>query len=205
MELSEALDIFGIDDITQETEANIKKRYKKLMIKYHPDNVGGDDSKAKEVSLAMDIIKEALVNVARFKALNKASEKITIVIPIHKLIELYNGGNMTLGSGEDRHLIGKKEIQKYNTLIISDATITHNGIVYNFSNVQPWSIADSYEINCDIYVDNINNEEIVKVHIEDYDKEIKFISQSIVLKVTLKFNINVAIRITKKTIDKSKE
>ena len=174
------------------------------MVKYHPDSKDGDESKAKNLSIALKLIKEAISNMSKFKALTKTTTRVTVVIPIHKLIDIYNGETITMGATDDRHIIGKKEIQRYNTLIISDVGITHNGLMKSFTNIQPWTIHDNYEVNCDIYVANINNEESVIVHIEDYNKEIKFQSQSVVIKVTLKFNINVSIRITKKTIDNSR-
>lgn len=205
MGLNEALDIFNISDITQETEESIKKKYKKLMVKYHPDSKDGDESKAKNLSIALKVLKEAISNMSKFKDLNKTTTRVTVVIPIHKLIDIYNGETITMGTTDDRHIIGKKEIQRYNTLIISDVGITHNGLMERFTNIQPWTIHDNYEVNCDVYVDNINNEESVRVHIEDYDKEIKFQSQSVVIRVTLKYNISISIRITKKTIDHSRD
>ena len=202
MNLSEAMEVIGIEDITNETEESIKKKYKKLMIKYHPDNRGGDDTKAKELSLAIEVLRDAIKNIARFKALNRVSTQLTIVIPMNKLINIYSGGKLTMKAGNEQYEIGRKEIQKYSTFIISDASITHNGITYDFSNIQPWTINDKYEINCDIYVDDITKEEVVNIRVEDYNKQIRFKSQSVVIGVTLKYNINVALRITKKTIDK---
>ena len=67
MWLNEALDIFNISDITQETEESLKKKYKKLMLKYHPDSKDGDESKAKNISVAMKLIKEAISKMSKFK------------------------------------------------------------------------------------------------------------------------------------------
>lgn len=202
MGLNEALDIFNIEDITQETEDTVKKKYRILMRKYHPDNNNGDNTKAVNLSSAYEIIKEALVKLVQYSQIQKQSEKLTVVIPLHKLIELYKGGTLTLGSGEKQRVFSNKDIQKHNTLVISDVTITHNGIVHNFNNVQPWSIGDNYEVNCDIYVDDITQKEVVIIQVDDYRKEISFTSQSVVMRVTLDYNVNVSVRITKKTLAK---
>lgn len=201
MTLNEALELFGIDDISLEDDTTLKKKYKKLMIKYHPDNCNGDENKAKEVAEAFEVLKDALNAVKKYSYLTQKVQELNIIIPLSKLLELYKGGSITVGYDNVRRVITKKDIQKHNTLIISDVTLTHKGMVHTFNSIQPWTIGDKYEINCDIYVDDITKQETVKIHINNFEKEIKFVSQSIVMNVTLDFNVNVAIRITKKTLN----
>lgn len=198
MNLEEAIIIFGIDDITSESEESLKKKYKKMMIKYHPDNIGGDETKAKEISLAFDILKDALLKIKRYNSINIVKEQYNIVIPLNKLISIYNGGTVTIGSGDDKKVFGNKDIQKYNTIILLDTTIVYNGQYLNFSNVQHWSISDNYVINCDIIVNNLNDTETVIIKLENIEKEISFKSQAISIKFQLEFNISVEIKINKK-------
>lgn len=198
MNLEEAIIIFEIDDITSESEETLKKKYKKLMFRYHPDNTGGDETKAKEVSLAFDILKVALLKIKRYNSINVVKEKYNIVIPLNKLISIYKGGTVTIGSGDNKKIFGNKDIQKYNTIIILDTTLVYNGQYLNFSNIQHWSISDNYVINCDIIVNNLNSTETVIIKLEDIEKEISFKSQAISIKFQLEFNISVEIKINKK-------
>lgn len=200
MELQEALDLFEISDISSETEVTIKKKYKKLMIKYHPDNRNGDESKAKDIVTASELLKDVMNKLSTLRALNKVTPNVTIIIPINKLIDIYSGEFITMGNSKEKHIIGKKEIQKFTTYIISNVAITHDNVTKNYSNVQLWTIGDSYSIDCNIYVNDITQEESVKIALEDFEKEIRFKSQSIVMKVPLKYNVSVAVRITKKII-----
>lgn len=206
MNLEESLKAFNITDINVETEASIKKRYKKLMIKYHPDNYNGDDTKAKEISLALSVLRDALLKLKQYKLINSKQEQFNIVIPLSKLISIYSGESISIKIADNingvdeihEETLSNKDIQKHNTLIILDATITHNGFVQDFSNIQHWTISDNYEINCDLYVDKLTNNEVVLLKIEDYEKEFEFSSQAASILVKLPFNISVNIKITKR-------
>lgn len=198
MNLEKALDTFKINDISSETEETLKRKYKRLMIKYHPDNYKGDDTKAKEISLALEILKDALKKLQEYKLINNKQEIYNIVIPLNKLIHLYSGENITITYNNEHKVLSNNDIQKHNTLIILDTTITHNGIVTDFSNIQHWSISDNYMINCELYVENINNSETILIRLENYENEFTFSSQAISVRVQLPFNISVDVKITKK-------
>lgn len=205
MDLEQALEVFNIEDIASEDTKSIKKKYKKLMLKHHPDNCGGDESKAKEITLAFDIIKNAINNIRKYNAVNRVMEDYTIVIPISKLIKLYNGEKVKVSYGDNKQVFGIKEIQKYNTLIISDTTIVYNGISYDFQSIQHWSISDEYVINCEILVENINNSEQIKVVVNGIEKSLDFTSQRILIPFILDKNVKVNVRIVKKLITNSEK
>lgn len=198
MELEKALELFGITDLASETEASIKKKYRKLMTKYHPDNQGGSTELAASVSSAYSLLKETLERISSYIATEVKTENYNIIIPLSQLIKLYSGERITLGNSEERKEFGIKDIQKYGALIILDTTLTHNGVSYNFSNVQRWSISDSYMINCDIFVENLSDEEKVTIKLEDKIKDFSFSSQTVSIKLSLSYNVTVVIAINKK-------
>jgi hypothetical protein len=198
MDIDKALKLFNINDLMNEDKASIKKKYRKLMLKYHPDNCNGDERKAQDVSLAYEILGETLEKLTKYKAITQSQQLMTIVIPLNKLINLYDGKVETLKVADKIVDVDKKILKKNNALIIIEASIYHNGIAYSFSNIEPWNITDNYEVNCDIIVNDIFDEEEIIVKVGKNEKNIKMKSQSLKLVMKIEHNISVNVIINKK-------
>lgn len=194
MTLEQSLKLFKITDITNIDKAELKKIYKKLMIKYHPDNNNGDDTKAKEVSLAYEVLVETIDNVNKYKLINHMEQLFTIVIPLSKLIEVYNGGVVTIGE----KTFDKRGLRQNNTLIIINTTIERKGQVINYSNICKLDMLDNYLVNCELYVEDICEIENLKVTVENksLNIDIQYLSTRILLR--LQHDIKVSVCIEKK-------
>ena len=190
-----AIKIFNIDDLMLETEETVKKKYRRLLAKYHPDNCG-DDTKAKDIIEAYSVLKELLIKLNQIKLINRKVEVVSILLPIHKLVEIYSGKDVYVG---DNRKINNKNLRKFNVLIMTDVELTHNGITEIFSNIEPMRVDDTYEVNCNIYVENLENTEEIKLNINNKERELKVTSQSIKFRCSLDYNTYVNCIITKKT------
>lgn len=202
MNIEKALQMFNIEDIASETEESIKKKYKKLMIKYHPDNCNGDNSKAIDVGLALEIIKETLEEIKTYNLLNTKPEVLNILLTIDRLIDIYKGEVITMHRKDANGItqefeVNNKVIQKNNTLIIVSAEIVHNGTTKVETSVKQWSINDNYEINTDIYVKEIDKQESIKIKVGNFEKEFKITGMYVSIPIILDYNIKVNVNLRK--------
>ena len=65
MDIKEACNLLGVN--LEMSKEEIKKRYKKLMIKFHPDNMGGDTSKAQRIGEAYAVVLDTKDNTVVIK------------------------------------------------------------------------------------------------------------------------------------------
>lgn len=197
MNLDEAFSVFCIDNIAEENIASIKKKYKKLMLKYHPDNLSGNDEKAKYVSCAFDIIKQELKKISSLKAIENAGKQsiYNIVITLDKLIKLYDKDVLHMNiNGKDTE-VTIKDIQRNNAIIISEVSIFYKGLEYKYSSSQHWDITDRYKVNCELYVDNINEDTniIVDVHGNKREINLRFNKTTIPIKIDNRVTVDVTV------------
>ena len=59
MPISQALAIFGLNNKALGNKALLKKRYRDLATKYHPDKLGGDTEKMTNINLAWEVLKKS--------------------------------------------------------------------------------------------------------------------------------------------------
>ena len=204
MTLNKALDLFEITDISVESESELKLKFKKLTKKYHPDNIKtGDHDKFLDIHDAFEMLKDAIIKLNQYKQLNTNKQLITMVIPLDKLVYLYEGNKFTMGSGDNTIEVDKKTMSKNNSLILSKVNIIHNGLEKEFTNIERWDISDRYKVYCTVDVTDINSKESVTVKIMDKIKEFDMEYQSITLRFTLQFNIVVDVILNKKIVVES--
>ena len=164
------------------------------MLKFHPDN-NGDSDKASESSSGYEVLKKTLKNIKEYQILeSRASENYNIIIPLNQLIKLYDGEKIKINDKE----FNIKDIQRYGALIVLEASLLHNGLETQYNNIQRWQLKDRYSINCDIYVENLNDTENVSIKLNGVSKEIEISSQSMLMNFTFPYNITVQVIVNKK-------
>lgn len=200
MGIEKALEIFRIENIDFETDDTLKKKYRTLMKENHPD-VTGDTNKAQDIGKAYSILKNVLKQLNMLKLVNKQKEVLNIILPLHKLIDIYNGESVSIKNNDTNIVITKETLNRHNVLILSELSLRHNNVDQVFTSINTRDLSDTYEIQCEIYVTDITSEETVGIKIEDKVKTLKIKSQSLRLRLVLNYNINVEVLITKKIRD----
>lgn len=153
MSIVEALEWFGLNDISAVDIKELKKKYKKLMIKYHPDNCNGDEEKAKDIVEAFNVINDALKEINNYNKLMSASKVtyITTIIPVETLIEIYKGKEIelkTAGDSDDVHIINKSNLLKHNIHVLFTFTVTNNNITYHYTKIAKLEMMREYRFDC---------------------------------------------------------
>ena len=202
MTLEQALQIFNLTDISSEDVATLRKKYKRLMIKYQPDSLTGNEDKAKDVIEAFSLLKEIITQMKQIEEIEKRANKVNynVIIPLSKLIDIYNGEELQMKNSDETFILNKGSIRKHNILIVLEATLEHGGITQNLRCIRPMNLSDEYIINCDITVTELDKPEKIKISLCSIDKNIEIESQSVKYRITLDFNIVVNIVITKKML-----
>lgn len=89
MGINKACKIFGIVSLIGIDKLQIKREYKRLMIKYHPDNCG-DENKAKEISEAYDILVREIDKQEKIKTeYGKVRERQIEVVKIKEVMDAH--------------------------------------------------------------------------------------------------------------------
>lgn len=204
MSIEQALQLFEVSDISDIDKDQLKKKNRELNKKYHPDNAKtGNQEKFLLVKEAYDFLSDALEKIKQYKDLYKETKLETIVIPLNKLIDLYDGKVLSVGNSDCTMNLDKSTMMKNNTLILSDVSIEHNSLVTSFDNIQPWNVNDNYSIDCVIPVEKLGDSEKIKIKLHDKEMNIDMKYQSMKLKFTLPHSVKVEVNVSKKIIVES--
>lgn len=204
MNLSEALALLNIEDIHNLSKEELKKKYRNILKKCHPDANNGDDTKAKEVIKANEIILAALQEIESYKAMMKMmqlqSQYITSVLPLHTLISLYNGEKISLGSGEDKVELNGSNIMKHNIFVMFDFNIAvKNKATTHYNKIIKVEMMRNYEIVCDLEVDNLEDID-VEVDVLGVKRAFTMSAHSIIIPFKLDGDVRLKLTIRKKIV-----
>lgn len=194
MTIKDSLDILGINNIADESDDSLRKLYRKLIIKYHPDNYNGNEDKAKDISIAYKIVKDAIRKINTFEKVNRS--KNYEIIGLDSLITLYRDKEVCINNTCKKMSLG--DLHNNGALLIFDWLIGINGIYEQFSSIALWNKEDKYKIHSDIYVGRIDEECNIKIKFYGIEKEYTIKSDSIRLNIVLDYNVHIEINVNKK-------
>lgn len=181
--LIEALEIFNIRDVNEVWNIELKKRYRELVRKYHPDN-GNDSRMIVKVNSGYKLLQELKETVT------PVVSKKSIILTLYTLIKAFKGERVKVGN----EYYTASELRRGETYIIIQAFVNKDTIVA----IQKLNMEQKYVVDGTVYVDNIQNKEKVTFGILNKKLSIDMEVLSLEANFVLDENIKVKIRINKK-------
>lgn len=195
MDLGQALELFGYSSIDSIEQDELKKRYRNIAKKHHPD-AGGSTEIASKINEANDIIKRALKSLEEFKKLMQATrpQAITSIIPLNALYKIYAGKSITLGSGDNKVELNERNLWMHNIYILVEFDIMYENVTKHIEKYVPVNNMRNYDIDCDIEVNTMDS---LNIQINFYGEQRRFdmnyakISVPIKVDNDIKFTIKI--------------
>lgn len=193
MELHEALEIFGFKDGEDIDSTELKKRYRKLAFKYHPDH-GGDTDKFKDINEANSMLLNRLKIFEQIKRFKESQKVHAAIISLKDYISLYNGNTFKLSDG---YVLKKGNVKSNRIFIEIPYSIDISGYVIKSSTIVLYRIDDKYEIYVDIPDVDITQERDVKIQMLDKQMQFKMIGYTMAINLNFYDLVRVRLVLTR--------
>lgn len=193
MELHEALEIFGFKDGEDIDSTELKKRYRKLAFKYHPDH-GGDADKFKDINEANSILLNRLKIFEQIKRFKESQKVHAAIIGLKDYISLYSGNTFRLSDG---YILKKGNVKSNRIFIEIPYSIDISGYVIKSSTIVLYRIDDKYEVYVDIPDIDVTQERDVKIQILDKQMQFKMIGYTMAINLNFYDLVRVRLVLTR--------
>lgn len=193
MELHEALEIFGFKDGEDINSTELKKRYRKLALKNHPDH-GGDTDKFKDINEANSMLLNRLKIFEQIKRFKESQKVHAAIISLKDYISLYNGNTFKLSDG---YILRKGNVKSNRIFIEIPYSIDISGYVIKSSTIVLYRIDDKYEIYVDIPDVDITQERDVKIQMLDKQMQFKMIGYTMAINLNFYDLVRVRLVLTR--------
>lgn len=210
MDVTEALEILGIASLDEVTEDSLKKAFRTLMKKHHPDKYATQPEEAekhakiaRKINEANEVLTKILKDIVAIRNFERMTrrEEIFSIIPLAGLFKLYSGEKIKLGSENNIFELTSGNIRLHRIYLCIDCSLEINGVYTGYSCIKPAIYTDEYSIDCEIPVVNLDE---IEVTVHAYDKTVKLNMQtpSTTLLLRLPNNIKLKINIRKRLLSK---
>ena len=200
MKLTSAMQIFSVDNIGSITESELKKKYRALTRKYHPDICKEHNAteRMSDINEAYRLIGQVIKQLTIANS-DKMTQYASVTMTIEQLQRVYNGETLVFRNKDtDEIKLTKETIHKYRVFIALRATITENNITTEYVKIAKHTGDDEYTIHCDIGVQSVSDVKHLVIKIVDKSMNVDMISQSLLVKFRFSSNIVVNIVVNKK-------
>lgn len=193
MELHEALEIFGFKDGEDIDSTELKKRYRKLALKNHPDH-GGDTDKFKDINEANSMLLNRLKIFEQIKRFKESQKVHAAIISLKDYISLYNGNTFKLSDG---YILKKGNVKSNRIFIEIPYCIDISGYVIKSSTIVLYRIDDKYEVYVDIPDVDVTQERDVKIQMLDKQRQFKMTGYTVAINLNFYDLVRVRLVLTR--------
>lgn len=193
MELHEALEIFGFKDGEDIDSTELKKRYRKLALKNHPDH-GGDTDKFKDINEANSMLLNRLKIFEQIKRFKESQKVHAAIISLKDYISLYNGNTFKLSDG---YILKKGNVKSNRIFIEIPYSIDISGYVIKSSTIVLYRIDDKYEFYVDVPDVDVTQERDVKIQMLDKQMQFKMIGYTMAINLNFYDLVRVRLVLTR--------
>ncbi len=155
MDLNVALELFNICNRLELEDKNLKKKYRKLMMKYHPDNNGGDTDKAAELSLAYEKLKRYNEYIRVCEVIQSLENKKldTVCISFRDMLDIINKKKVTVDSRE----ITYQSLDELNVIMEITFRVKVNNTLKTYNTFEVYDkYKQEYDVHCLMEVNDLN-------------------------------------------------
>lgn len=213
MDVVKALGILNFNDIQSVDRETLKKSYRSLIRKNHPDLCQGDKKEkdkaeeiTKQLNKAYELLSNLLDEIDELNRWENITKKVIIrtILPFQTLEDLYDNKPITLRSSNGESIqLNKGGLKAHNIMFLLECDIVNqcDGVVKHFSTIKPYNLSDEYLIDTQLqFTDDCYNSP--SVTIKAYNKELNITLKNEVTKVKLayKHRVFLIIQIEKKRI-----
>lgn len=196
MDTVEAIKIFEVISIDNIDETDIKKKYRALMKKVHPDNVANTLVDAGETIANLQMARDILLEYVKVSKLNESKyRKKTYFINIDKLQKLYNKEKVSIGND----VIDVSDLTYSEVYLELVYEVWINNLSMTSRSICHYRSSDIYDIYIDVPMSDCSDD-IVKVTLKLEGNSISESLSNIDIIRTMQYshNIRVAVHLNRK-------
>ncbi len=198
MDIKEALALFNITSLDELDTNDIKKKWKKAMLKVHPD-AGGDPKLAAKYNNACEVLLEYTEKLKEYKQLIEKSKVEVCIITLTDLIKIYQGqvleSTITNDKGKQKSILSRENMNSKRVILNIPVDVSLNGVESRHECLVLYSNRDEYVVTVQLKDNDMFGEAEVKVGL--YDKEIstKMTYSRMMFQFRFEYNILVYVQI----------
>ncbi len=196
MEIDKAMELIGIQNISEITEDKVKSLFRSKIRKVHPD-LGGSDKDAKELIKAYETLIESSKKLEASIKIN-SNKRDTVVIKLEELISIYDGNTIVVskyGTTETTEL-NRSNLQSNRILLLVQSELTFNGVNITVDDYVIYNSKDVYELSIDINNDKVEIGDKVVLGIGGHEVDLALVSKRLMVTVRLRYNVTIKVRLS---------
>lgn len=193
MNIKDAIKLFAIKDISAYDIKTLKKDYRRLMMKNHPD-LGGATAKAIQINESYAILKEFISNIEMTSNCKSKKQQI-IFISLQDLIDIYDGNEIVISYANENINVNKYNLRSYRVIVYINTEVVYNGFVHNYSKMCSLNSKDTYSVWNELLDINVFSEASINVKVLNKSIETTIQNNRMCFKFKLSHNIEVEVNI----------